>query len=44
MMNEIGSNAKVKTFAYRDVFIPQGNVSTLQSEYGVNRTDIETYI
>ena len=43
-MNEIGSNAKVKTFAYRDVFIPQGNVSTLQSEYGVSCTDIETYI
>ena len=43
-MNEIGSKAKVKTFAYRDVFIPQGNVSTLQSEYGVSCTDIETYI
>ena len=43
-MNEMGKAVKVKTFAYRDEFIPQGSIATLQSEYGVNCVDIENYI
>lgn len=43
-MNEMGLKAKVKTFAYRDEFIPQGSIASLQSEYGVNCTEIEDYI
>ena len=35
---------KVKNFAYRDEFIPQGSVGELQREYGVNCEDIENYI
>ena len=42
-MNELGG-AIVKTFAYRDEFIPQGTIAALQSEYGVSCTDIEAYI
>lgn len=43
-MNEFHSSAKIKTFAYRDEFIPQGNVADLQGEYGVNCKEIEEYI
>ena len=32
------------TFAYRDEFIPQGNVADLQAEYGVNCKDVESYL
>jgi len=39
-----GKTAKVKNFAYRDEFIPQGSVSQLQSEYGVSCLEIEEYI
>ena len=35
---------RVKSFAYRDEFIPQGSVSALQSEYGVNCIEIENYL
>ncbi len=35
---------KIKNFAYRDEFIPQGKVGQLQSEYGVNCVDIENYL
>ncbi len=35
---------KVKNFAYRDEFIPQGSVSALQSEYGVDCKEIENYL
>ena len=35
---------KIKNFAYRDEFIPQGKVGALQSEYGVNCVDIENYL
>lgn len=35
---------KIKNFAYRDEFIPQGSVSSLQSEYGVGCKEIEKYI
>lgn len=39
-----GRNVKIKTFAYRDEFIPQGGIAELQSEYGVNCVEIEKYI
>jgi len=35
---------KIKNFAYRDEFIPQGKVGQLQCEYGVSCTDIENYL
>ena len=35
---------KVKNFAYRDEFIPQGAISQLQSEYGVSCQKIEGYL
>ena len=43
-LNEIRDDIKVKTFAYRDEFIPQGSIASLQSEYGVNCAEIEEYI
>ena len=43
-MSEMGKATKVKTFAYRDEFIPQGSIASLQSEYGVNCLEIENYI
>ncbi len=35
---------KIKNFAYRDEFIPQGSVAKLQSEYGVSCTELEAYL
>ena len=35
---------KIKNFAYRDEFIPQGTISQLQSDYGVNCQEIESYL
>ena len=35
---------KVKNFAYRDEFIPQGGVCQLQCEYGVDCQEIQAYI
>jgi 1-deoxy-D-xylulose-5-phosphate synthase len=43
-MDKLGKACKVKTYAYRDEFIPQGNVADLQSAYGVNCQDIEEYL
>ncbi len=43
-MNKMGKDCKVKTFAYCDQFIPQGNVAELQAAYGVNCQEIEDYI
>ena len=43
-MNEWNLNTKVKTFAYRDEFIQQGNIASLQREYGVDSVEIENYI
>ena len=37
-------NCKMKNFAYRDEFIPQGGVGDLQREYGVDCKEIEAYI
>lgn len=34
----------IRNFAYRDEFIPQGGISQLQSEYGVNCEEIEAYL
>lgn len=35
---------KMKNFAYRDAFIPQGKVADLQGEYGVSCKDVENYL
>ncbi len=35
---------KIKNFAYRDEFIPQGKVAQLQCDYGVNCLEIEEYL
>ena len=43
-MSELRGDVKVKTFAYRDEFIPQGSIASLQSEYGVNCVEIEEFI
>ncbi|MBE7079420.1 MAG: 1-deoxy-D-xylulose-5-phosphate synthase [Clostridiales bacterium] len=40
----LNKTCKVKNFAYRDEFIPQGSVSALQSEYGVDCKEIEKYL
>ncbi len=41
---ETGKRFIVRNFAYRDEFIPQGNVIDLQREYGVGCEEIEKYI
>ncbi len=41
---ELGKRCEIKNFAYRDEFIPQGSVSALQAEYGVNCVEIEKYL
>ncbi len=43
-MIELKKACKIKNFAYRDEFIPQGSVSQLQSEYGVGCVEIEGYL
>ena len=43
-LNRLQKACKVKTFAYKDAFIPQGKVAKLQREYGVNCEEIERYI
>ncbi len=35
---------KIRNFAYKDEFIPQGSVAQLQAEYGVNCVEIENYL
>ena len=45
--NEIirtNKNCKLKNFAYRDEFIPQGSVGQLQRDYGVSCEYIENFI
>ena len=39
-----GKPCKIKNFAYRDEFIPQGSIATLQKEYGVDCEEIESYL
>ncbi len=43
-MAEIKKSCFVKIFAYKDAFIPQGSVPSLQRQYGVNPDEIEAYI
>lgn len=43
-LSESGKNTACKIFAYRDEFIPQGKVSELMSEYGLNKETIKEYI
>ena len=43
-LNDMNKPCKVKNFAYKDEFIPQGSVSQLQALYGVNENEIEKYI
>ncbi len=43
-LNDMNKLCKVKNFAYKDEFIPQGSVSQLQALYGVNENEIEKYI
>ena len=40
----MGKCSQMKNFAYRDEFIPQGSVSSLQSRFGVSCKEIEQYI
>ena len=39
-----GKDCKIKNFAYRDEFIPQGSIASLQKEYGVDCEEIESYL
>ena len=41
---EMGKDCKIKNFAYRDEFIPQGSISSLQAQFGVSCQEIEAYI
>jgi 1-deoxy-D-xylulose-5-phosphate synthase len=41
---EMDKECKIKNFAYRDEFIPQGSIASLQAQYGVNCQEIEAYI
>ena len=43
-LTRLEKSCKVKNFAYRDEFIPQGKVAELQGEYGVNCIEIEEYL
>ncbi len=40
----MGKSCKIKNFAYRDEFIPQGSVAKLQAEYGVSCEEIQAYL
>lgn len=41
---ESGKPYKIKNFAYKDAFIPQGSVLELQKEYGVDGEEMKAYI
>jgi 1-deoxy-D-xylulose-5-phosphate synthase len=43
-LNDMNKTCKVKNFAYKDEFIPQGGVSQLQALYGDDENEIEKYI
>jgi 1-deoxy-D-xylulose-5-phosphate synthase len=43
-MLKLGKPCKIKNFAYRDEFIPQGSIAQLQSDYGVSCVEIERYL
>lgn len=40
----LNKKCKLKNFAYRDEFIPQGSIKALQREYGVNCEEIQDFI
>ena len=41
---KLGKPCKIKNFAYRDEFIPQGTIADLQRDYGVSCQEIQSYI
>ena len=41
---EMKKDCTIKNFAYRDEFIPQGSIASLQAQFGVNCQEIEEYI
>ena len=41
---ELEKPCKIKSFAYRDTFIPQGSIASLQREYGVDCKEIEEFV
>ena len=43
-LSAMDSTCKIKCFAYKDTFIPQGSVGDLQREYGVDQEEIQRYI
>ena len=43
-LNALEKDCKIKNFAYRDEFIPQGSVAELQAEYGVHCETVTAYI
>ena len=43
-VNRLQKPYKLKNFAYRDTFIPQGKVVDLQREYGLDCKEIENYL
>ena len=43
-LTQAQKNCNLKIFAYRDEFIPQGAVTCLQKEYGVDVDEIEKYL
>ena len=44
VLADMNKECKIKNFAYRDAFIPQGSISSLQAQFGVNSQEIEEYI
>ena len=41
---QLNKPCKIKNFAYRDSFIPQGSVCDLQREYGVDCKEVDRYL
>ena len=41
---QLGKSCKIKNFAYRDEFIPQGSVCDLQRDYGVDCKEVDRYL
>ena len=43
-LQRLDKPCKIKSFAYRDEFIPQGGVAALQKAYGVDCEELEKYL
>ena len=43
-LQRLDKTCKIKSFAYRDEFIPQGGVAALQKAYGVDCEELEKYL